>query len=281
MKLIHLISLTAAAMTLAVAPVASADSLVVAAPGAKNLTSGGGYMAWAAPTGDGGWRLAVRAPDGTVTTPGEIGRFRVAPDPSIGSDRFGADGRRLLVLYSRDGDVFAYDLRNGGEKRVSGASSRTYEEYGPSMEFGRMTFVRRGGRNNGVFYRSGGTSRRVSRATPRETSMNGSRVGYPSGRNVVIRRVSGRGHRSTVPTPSPGFGLVLTRYSLTWLTRDGRVFQTPRFGGSSDVDRVSTANEASRRLPATTNSIANHGSFVRFYLDGEGIKRVHPELFHR
>jgi hypothetical protein len=53
----------------ATAATASADSLVAAAPGARNLTANGGYLVWAQPAAAGRWRLAVRAPDGTVTTP--------------------------------------------------------------------------------------------------------------------------------------------------------------------------------------------------------------------
>jgi hypothetical protein len=264
-----------AALTLAAAaPAHAADTLVAAAPGAKNLASGGGYLAWAAPAPGGGHVLTVRAPDGTITTP-DVPRFRRAPDPAIGSDRFGADGRRLLAVYARDGDLFALDLRTFAEERVAGASTRAYEESAPDLEFGRMTFVRRGGRDNGVFYRDGeGRLRRLTRAVPRETSMSASRVAYTSGRNLVIRRLSGRGRPSIVPTPSPAFSLVLTRYTLTWAVRGGRLFQTPRFGGSSEVERVSSRREATRTFPASTDSFAFSGSFVRFVLDAEGVKRI-------
>ena len=267
-----------AAAALAVAPAAaSADSPVTPAPGAVNLAAGGGYLVWFAPNEDTGWRLVVRAPDGTVSTPSVAG-FPGPSRASIGSDTFSAAGRRLVAVYSRGGDVFLLNLRTGAEERVRRAATRTYEEYSPSISFGRIAFARRGGRTNGVFYDSGRSLRRVTSARPREVAFNGSRVAYPSGRNVVIRRTSGEGRPSVVATPSQASSLQLSRYSLTWLTRDGRVFRTPRFGGSSEVDRVATGQEATRRLPVTTQSIANSGSDARWFLDSEGVKLISPRL---
>lgn len=280
MRIPTLATATAAA-ALAVAPAAaSADSLVAAAAGGQHLAAGGGYLVWSAPAPEGGFQLVVRAPDGTVTTPA-VPRFRVAPDAAIGSDRFAAGDRRLLAVYGRDGDVFALDLRTGGEERVAGAASRTYEEYAPAIQYGRVVFARRGGRNNGVFLRSGDRTRRLTRARPRELAFNGTRVAYPSGRNVVIRRASGEGRPSVVPTPRAAFSLQLSRYTLTWAAAGGRLFQTPRFGGSSGIDRVGSARRGSRRLPETTNSIANSGGFVRWYLDAEGVKRIDPRIDFR
>ena len=273
-----LTSLLAAAAVAAVPAAASADSLITAAPRGENLTSGGGYLVWAAPAEGGGWDLVVRGPDGTVTAPA-IPNFRTAPDPAIGSDSTDVRERRLLAVYSRDGDVFALNLATGAEERVAGASTSAYEEYAPNVSFGRFAFVRRGGRDNGVFTLRDGRLRKVTSARPRELGFNGSRVAYPSGRNVVIRRVSGGGRPSIVRTPSPAFSIVLTRYTATWLVRGGHVLRTPRFGGSSDVDRVTSARSASRRLPASTNSIADRRGLPGYALDAEGVKRIDPPLF--
>jgi hypothetical protein len=59
------------------------------------------------------------------------------------------------------------------------------------------------------------------------------------------------------------------------------VFQTPRFGGSSGIQRVSTAREASERLPESLTSVAHQGSFIRWYLDGEGLKRISTQNLFR
>ena len=105
--------ITTAALGAALAPAASADTLVAEAPGARNLVSGGGYLAWSAPSAD-GWRLTVRAPDGTVSQPA-VAPFAQPPQPGIGTtDQFGPS-RRLVAVYTRNGDVYELDLRTGTE----------------------------------------------------------------------------------------------------------------------------------------------------------------------
>ena len=133
----------------AIPAAACADTLETPALRATDLAASGGWQAWGAPTPDGRWRLAVRAPDGTVTLP-DIPDFGFSPNPSIGSDRFAIGGRRLLAVYSRcEGasaiagcDVYAYDLRNGGEERVAAISTSAASEYGPALAIGRWVFVR-------------------------------------------------------------------------------------------------------------------------------------------
>jgi hypothetical protein len=273
--------LLATAAALALPAAASADTLVAPAPGAQHLTSGGGYLAWSAPAADGtGFQLTVRAPDGTVSTP-DIPRFETAPDPSIGSGGDRGPNRPLVVVYARDGDIYRYDLRTGDEAKVPGASSAAYRESSPGIQYGRLSFVRDGGRNNGVFVAGSDRVVKVSSARPAELAFNGSRVAYPVGRKVVIRKVSGRGRPSTVRLDGRATSLTLSRYSLTFVTRGGHVLQTPRFGGSSGIQRVATAREANERLPETLNSVAPQGSFIRFYADAEGVKRISTQNLFR
>jgi hypothetical protein len=269
--------LAVVAAVLVTAPAASADSLVVPAPGARNLASGGGWLAWAAPTQSGTWQLVLRSPQGAVTRP-NFESFDDPPDPSIGTEAVSrSPNRRLVVVYSRDGDIYSYGLNDRREARVAGASSRAYRETAPSINLGRLTFVRRGGSRNGLYHLGGGTTpRRIHTATPKETVQNGSRVAYTSGDNVVIRRISGQGRFATLPSPSRAFSLVMTRYQLSWAIDTGTVFRTPRFGGSGARDVPDRASPSSRRLPATTNSIALAGSDIGWFLDAEGVKRVDP-----
>ena len=116
------ITLIAAAGALALPAVASADTLTHPVTGAQNLASGGGYLAWSQPAADSGYQLAVRASDGTVSVPA-VGKFSAPVQPAIGSNQTGIDGRRLEVLYSRGGDIFAYDLKAKTESKVKGASN--------------------------------------------------------------------------------------------------------------------------------------------------------------
>ena len=273
-------ALLAAALTLGAASTASADTLVAPAPGAQNLASGGGWLAWAAPTESNTWRLVLRSPRGAVTTP-DIPSFTEAPDPSIGTEGVGAGPqRRLLVVYSRDGDIVSYSPADGREAKVAGASTRAYRETAPSITLGRLTFVRRGGRTNGLHYLGGGARvRRISTATPKETVQNGSRVAYTSGDNVIVRRLSGRGPVATLRSPSRARSLVMTRYQLFWEIATGTVYRTPRFGGSGDREVPTSARAGNRRLPASTTSIALAGTDVAWFLDAEGLKSVDPSLF--
>ena len=163
--------------------------LVTAAPGARNLAANGGYQAWAAPAAGGRWRLTVRAPDGSVTTPA-IADFGAPPRPQIGSTQFAASGRRLLAVYSRcqgasataGCDVYAYDLAAGTEQKIPQLASKSYSETAPSIELGRLAFVRRGGGPKpGVYYWALGSSKapkRLSTTLARETATNSTRVAY-------------------------------------------------------------------------------------------------------
>lgn len=281
MNRLRTIPLLATAAALGLPSAASADTLVTAAQGAQNLASGGGYLAWSAPAADGnGFQLTLRAPDGTVSTP-DIPRSQAALDPAIGSGAISATNRPLLVLYARDGDIYSYDVRAGTESKVTGASSAAYTEASPGISYGRVTFVRTGGSSNGIFVRDKARTRKISSARPSQLVFNGSRVAYPDGRKVIIRNVSGRGRPSTVRTDSRPRGLEMTRYTLTFLGSEGRVLQTPRFGGSSGVQRVSTANEANERLSTSIDSIAHSGTFLRWYLDDEGLKRISTQNIFR
>ena len=275
------ISIIAAAGALVLPAGASADSLYVPSERAQHLATGGGYMVWSSPRDGGGFQLTVRAPDGAVTA-ADTPAFRVAPDAAIGTCPVTEGQRRLLAVYGRDGDIYQYDLRAGTESKVKGASTSTYEEYAAGLQYGAVSFVRRGGRNNGIFVLGAkGDLKKVSSARPRELQFNGSRVAYPSGRNVVVRKVSGRGAASTVQTPSPAFGLVLTRYSVTYAVRGGKLLQTNSFGGSGRQENAVTAREASQTFPASLNSIAFSGAFVRYWADAEGIHRISTQNVFR
>jgi hypothetical protein len=255
---------------------------VAAAPGAVNLAAGGGYQAWFAPSEGTGWHLVVRGPGGAATRPAVRG-FAGPQQVAIGSDRFGIAGRRLLAVYARDdGDVHALNLRTGQEERVRSISSRRSRESAPAIQYGRFVFVRRGGPRPGIHVKTPGRgARRISAATPRELSSNGTRVAYAHGRSVVVRHISGRGRTLVFRTRSTPHSPALTRYRVAWLEAGGRVLQTPRFAGSGGPYDVDTANEASRTLPASTRSLAFRGGDLGWYLDAEGLKSIDPRLFPR
>jgi hypothetical protein len=289
-------ALLAAALLATAATAASADTPVTAAPGAHNLTANGGYVVWAAPADGGRWRLTVRAPDGTVTTPA-IADFGAPPRAQIGSTGF-AVGRRLLAVYSRcqgasaiaGCDVYAYDLRAGTEERIAQLSSRSYSETAPSIELGRIAFVRRGGgpKPGLYYYTLGGKAapKRLSSTLARETATNGTRVAYTynssRGGGLAVRHLSGDGG-ALVPVsrqPAVPRSPLLTRYNAAWLLEGGHVQATQRFAGSGGPFKLVVV-EAKRALPATTDSLGlnNDRTSAPYYLDAEGVKLTAPPIF--
>lgn len=280
MNFIRTISLLATAGALALPAAASADTLVHPVTGAENLASGGGWLAWSQPAPDGGFQLALRAPDGTVSVPA-VGKFATAPDPAIGSDQFGADGRKLEVVYERDGDLFAYDLDARTEAKVPGVNTSA-REHSPGISYGRIVFVR-DGKRGGTFLRRDGRTTRIATVKPGALAYNGSRIAYPSVKGIILHRISGRGRDSFVrPTGSVDLrDLQLTRYSLTFLADGGKLAQTNRFGGSSDVQKITGLKASSTPLSATARSFAYQGSFVRWYLDDAGLQRISTQNLFR
>ncbi|MGK2938868.1 MAG: hypothetical protein ACSLFR_13855 [Solirubrobacteraceae bacterium] len=285
-----------AAVAISTSP-ASADTLVAAAPGAKNLAAGGGWLAWAAPVANGRWRLTLRNPANGVVSVPAIPDFGSPPDPAIGSDVVGTDlsRRRLVVAYSRCSgtssisgcDVWAYDIVAGTEARIGALGSSTYSETTPSVSLGTWSFVRRGGGTRTgvtVYTRRSRATRRLSSTLARETSVtgSGSRVAYvynsSRGGGVALRRASGDGGLVTLTSRRDDIphSLVTTRYRAAWL-EGTTAWQTTRFG-SGDPDDIDLIAQT-RALPDTTDSIAADGSAVFRYLDARGVVSVSPRLF--
>ncbi len=289
-------ALPLAALALSAAP-ASADSLLAAAPDARNLAAGGGWYAWAAPAPNGRWRLTVRNPTTRVVSVPDIPDFGAPPDPAIGSDVVGSDlgQRRLVVAYSRCSgtsatsgcDVWAYDVVAGTESRVGALSTSTYSETAPSVYLGTWSFVRRGGGTRTgvtVYSRRSRATRRLTSTLARETSVtgSGSRVAYTynssRGGGVALRRASGDGGVVTLTSRRDDIphSVTTTRYRAAWL-EDTTAWQTTRFG-SGEPDDVELM-EQRRALPDSTDSIATDGSVVASYLDERGVVTIAPALF--
>lgn len=278
-----------------VTPPASADSLVAAAPDARNLTAGGGWYAWAAPAPGGQWRLTVRNPaTGLVSVP-DIPAFGAAPDPMIGSAMTGTNygSRRLVATYARCAgastvkgcDIWQYDIVAGTEAKVPGLSSSRYSETAPSVYLGTRAFVRHDGAKPGVYVSTArGGVRRISKTVARETSVtgSGSRVAYAyrtkAGGGVALRRVGGEGGAVTLTSKREEVphSLVTTRYRAAWL-EGTTAWQTTRFGSGEPDDIELMAQK--RALPASVDSIATDGSQVVRYLDARGVTAIAPPLF--
>ena len=267
------------AVALAMPAPAAADTTVVPAPDSYGLSADGGWMVWSERTTGGRWQLVTRAPNGSVTRP-QVPTFASAPTLSTGTIRPEPPAFRVVATYGRDdGDAWQLDLATGRETKLTAISSRSYRETAISIAGRNIVFARAGGSKNGLYVRTPSGTRRLDSRVPRFTANNGSRVAYSRGDTVVVRRISGDGAvyvlRNAGGSPR---SIVLTRYRVSWLGQGGRVFQTPRFGGSGRRE-VRPAVESTRQLPASTNSIALERDRVSLILDGEGVKRLAPRPF--
>jgi hypothetical protein len=281
----------AAALAALAAPAAHADTLEVPAPGARNLGAAGGFLVWAEPSGDGAWRLAVRAPSGRVTRP-QIPSFAAPPEPTVGSGPITESPRRLLALYSRctgastlrGCDVHALDLRTGREEVVERLATRTSSEVSASTVLGALAAIRRGGPRPGVVVGRRGSLRRVIARTPLLLRTSGARLALLERDgdrfDLTIRRISGRPPALPVLRDEPRrpHGVVLDTYRLTYLLGD-EAFQTARIPGPSRT-RVAVLR-GDRPLPRGTSGVEVRGSLVRRALTPEGLVRLSPAVRFR
>ena len=278
--------ITTAALAGALAPAASADDLVAAAPGARHLTGAGGYLAWSSPTPDGTWRLTLRAPDGTVSQP-DVAAFAKAPQPEIGSVLDGT-AKRLVAVYVRDGDPYELELASGVERRLDRLATAA-EETLVAVNYSQYVVARKGARAGLYAVGRSGSSRRLTATVPSELAMAYSRVatieGTGSARKVVVRRLSGEG-RALVA----GKGLVapsslwLTRYRAGWATSNPqvgtRLYATKRFAGSGGPFTLQVVRDA-WTSPSALSGIAVERGEPALYLDAEGVKAFAPRRpFH-
>jgi len=103
------------------------------------------------------------------------------------------------------------------------------------------------------------------------------RFAYATTSRIVVLRLSGHGTASTFRPATRPRSLLLTRYQVMWLERDGRVLRSDRF--TNEGPRI--ARVAARRLPPATQSIALDGDKVSFRLGPDGLKQILPLLAFR
>ena len=284
---------TLATLAVVAAP-AGADSLVASAPGARNVTQGGGWLAWVQPSGA-RWRIATRSPSGTVSRPG-VRSFDAAPASrsALTSTRSTAAACSRVPALRRHRRAHALRSllprpRAGTERKLTGASSAACSETAPSIYAGSLGFVRRGrGCPRPGIYRQAGTraAQRISRrsgSTPAST-----RAGSPT--RTARRRasgsrcagISGEGEPIVLMSGSPDQprSLIYGRYTAAWLlpaSGEQALFMSSRISGS--LLRGTPLRQGNRLLPASTDSISGEDGHPTRYLDADGVKSMSPPLF--
>jgi hypothetical protein len=282
--------LAAAALGAAAAPAAAqADQLLVAAPGAVNVASAGGYAAWAQPVAGGaeGFQLAFRAPDGKVTVH-DGPAFAEAPVLDVGTDRLTGD-KRVIAVFPRceadgtDCDVRRVDLTTGEEGDVPGLATAAYSEKAVAVSGGAYVVVRSRGKRNGVFFKNANGLKQLATNQPYEIAYGGGRVStlyrHEGATRLALHRPSGEG-RALVRTgiPQDAVHLTANRYSAGF-TSGATAFRTNRIGGSGPVATKLSLVEGSRGLPAGTTGVgADSSNELRYATTAEGLVQLSPRV---
>ncbi len=274
--------LVTAALAAALAPAASADSPVAAAPGARNLTGSAGWLAWAAPGPDGQWKLTLRAPDGTVSQPA-VAEFARAPQPEIGTTALYGPAKRLVAVYTRAGDPYQLDLATGVETKLARLATPANETL-VAVNLGRYVVVRSNGPRKGITTDTpSGAGRRLTSTVPSQIAMAESRVASIEGRKIVIRRLSGRAQPMVAGRGLTGLSsLWLTRYRAGWATsgaHGSRLYATKRFAGSGGPYTLRVVRDSWTSASALYGIAADRSKPV-YYLDAAGVQRFDPVPFH-
>lgn len=280
--------LLAAAGALLVPAAAQADATLPGTAGAAEVAGLSGYAVWSQPDGD-AFRLVVRKPDGTTSTPA-VGAFATPPVVHLGTNAL-TGAKRLVAVYSRtgadgDADGVSLDLATGKETPIPGFASRTYDETQVAVSGGSYVVVRRGGPKAGLVYRgsrAGSPVRRLTTTVPREIAWGGGRVWTLERRDgklrLVVRRPSGEGRALTRAVPADASSLNATRYRAVFLA-EGTAFATNRIGGSGPAATGITARAGDRALPAGTTSIgiATNSGEAGWATTAQGVVQLVPRV---
>ncbi len=285
--------LLALAASLPSAAPASADSVVVADPAARNVTAYASTSAWSRRASDGSYRLVVMGASG-IPDDADVRSSSVPFDPDLGPT---ADNERVIV-YSRCAtgsatracDIWLYEIATRRERKVTSFSSRGASEIGPSYFKGTVAFGRTGARAGLYVARPGKGAKRIVSGSFDETDLSATRViarGSRTGASIVRlssldgrrARIVGRGmggEEATSSVTSP----VLSRYRAFWLHRtvesrtQSAIVQTVSTRSLSDA-----AHFVNRPLASSADAIAlGPASIPQLFSGPGGISRIDPRL---
>jgi hypothetical protein len=253
---------------------AVADTTAVPDATAQNVTAYGTTAAWSRQAAD-GYRLVVA--QGATVADAPVPASPTPYDPDIGPTK--ANGR--AIVYSRDGDLYRYDVGTAAEQKLTSLSTSA-NEIAPSIFKDNIVFSRTNGKRPGTYVlRPKRKLTRVFRTVALETDVAETRIigRYGAGSKSIIRimnmvaddvKIVARAkteQRVTSPT--------LTRFNGIWL----RVGQT-----SSTVEQVGVnahrglePRVGGRTLPGQVTSLASY-RIPTLYANQAGVQRIAPKL---
>ena len=253
---------------------AAADTTAVADPTAQNVTAYGTTAAWSRKAAD-GYHLVVA--QGANVTDAPVPASSSPYDPDLGPTK--ANGR--AIVYSRDGDLYRYDVGAAAEQKLVALSSSA-TEIAPSIFKDTIVFSRTTGTSPGTYVlRPKRKLTRVFRTVALETDVAATRIigRYGKGARSIIRilnmdasnvRIATRattGERVASPT--------LTRFNGIWLRVGERQTRIEQVGVNSH--RGLDVRTADRTLPGQVGSLASY-RIPTIYTNQAGVQRILPKL---
>jgi hypothetical protein len=253
---------------------AIADTTVAADPTAQNVTAYGTTAAWSRKAAD-GYHLVV-AQGGTVAD-APVPAFSKAYDPDLGPTS--ANGR--VIIYTRGGDLYRYDVGSAAEQKLASLSSGATET-APSFFKDTIVFSRTNGKSPGTYLKRPGKKLvRIFKTVALETDVAATRIvgRYGTAGKSIIRilnmnatdvKIVARaksGQRVTSPT--------LTRFNGFWLRVKSGGAAVEQVG--VNAHRGLDVNTADRELPAGTSSLATT-NIPTLYTDDAGVQAIAPKV---
>jgi hypothetical protein len=130
-----------AAATLSAAPAGASSTQVEGLAAATPAASYDGTSMWSRLDAATGKYQLVQSVNGAAPTPVAVAQRDGAFDVDLGSNRTGS----TYAVYTRDGDIYRLNPRTAVEKKLSRLSSPGRAERNPTIQRGRIAFLRRDG----------------------------------------------------------------------------------------------------------------------------------------
>ena len=255
---------------------AVADGTINPDPTAQNVTAYGETAAWSRKAAD-GYHLVVA--HGGIVADAPVPASPTPYDPDLGPTK---DNGRVIV-YSRDGDLYRYDVAVGtGTEQKLTALSTSATEIAPSFFKDRIVFSRTNGKSPGTYLlRPKRKLTRVFKTVALETDIAETRIigRYGKGAKSIIRIMNMTADDVKIvaraKTEQRLASPTLTRFNGIWL----RVGQT-----SSTVEQVGVNAHrglepriGDRALPGQVGSLASF-RIPTLYTNENGVQRIEPKL---
>jgi hypothetical protein len=260
--------LTTAVVGAALAPaaVAQAATVLSSEPVPTRVAAWAGTVMWSQlDQATGNYRL-VKSVDGGAPAPVAVPERAGGPfDIDLGTNRSGS----TFAVYSRDGDIYRLNLATSRETKITKLSSPTLAERDPTIQRGRIAFIRRDAGVDELRIGDTTTGSKGSTLILRSKSIGGA--------ELAIRHIA-----YVVNGPGSGFG-EQDVHVRNIATHADRVVYRARSGGanSANVTRPTYVDAPESFVWARTNLGSGAGNrLVRYTLGGSKLGYAQGDQFY-